>query len=61
MPLENNTGWITKLAQQINQQNSGGTNSLSLAIYFRNRKLTEFVVQDINQITKETGVCPIYV
>ncbi len=61
MPLENNTGWITKLAQQINQQGGGGTKSLALAIYFRSRKLAEYVIQDINQITRETGVCPIYV
>ena len=61
VPLENNTGWITKLAQQINKQNGGNTNSLTLAIYFRTRKLAEYVVQDINQITRETGVCPIYV
>lgn len=61
MPLENNTGWISKLAQQINQQNGGSTNSLTLAIYFRTRKLAEYVIKDINQITQETGVCPIYV
>lgn len=60
MPLENNTGWITKLAQKINQENGGGTRSLALAIYFRSRKLAEYVIQDINQITQETGVCPIY-
>ena len=61
MPLERNTGWITKLAQQINHQSAGGTNTLQLAIYFRSRKLAEYVVQDINQITRETGVCPIYI
>ena len=59
MPLENNTGWITKLAQQINLQGGEATKSLTLAIYFRNRKITEYVIQDINQITRETGVCPI--
>lgn len=61
MPLENNTGWIAKLAQQINQQGGGNGKSITLAVYFRTRKLAEYVVQDINQITQETGVCPIYV
>ena len=61
MPLENNTGWITQLAQKINQQSGSATTSLALAIYFRSRKLAEYVIQDINQITKENGVCPIYV
>lgn len=61
MPLENNTGWITQLAKQINQQGGNTPTSLALAIYFRSRKLAEYVIQDINQITKETGTCPIYV
>lgn len=61
MPLENNTGAITQLAQKINQQGGGSAGSLNLAIYFRSRKLAEYVIQDINQITKENGVCPIYV
>lgn len=61
MPLENNTGWITKLAQQINQAGGSKVTTLALAIYFRSRKLAEYVIQDINQIGKENGVCPIYV
>ena len=61
MPLENNTGAITQLAQKINQQGGGSARSINLAIYFRSRKLAEYVIQDINQITKENGVCPIYV
>lgn len=61
MPLENNTGWITELAQKINQRGGGQVTSLALAIYFRSRKLAEYVIQDINQMTKENGVCPIYV
>lgn len=61
MPLENNTGWITDLAHKINQQGGNQVTSLSLAIYFRSRKLAECVIQDINQITKEKGVCPIII
>lgn len=60
MPLENNTGWITKLAQQINAQGGNQTTSLALAIYFKTRKMAEYFIQDINSITKETGVCPIH-
>lgn len=59
MPLENNTGWITELAQKINQQGGNHVTTLALAIYFRSRKLAEYVIQDINQITREKGVCPI--
>ena len=61
MPLENHTGWITDLAQKINQQSGSKATSLALAIYFRSRKLAEYVIQDINQITKEKGQCPIYI
>lgn len=61
MPLENHTGWITDLAQKINQQGGSKATSLALAIYFRSRKLAEYVIQDINQITKEKGQCPIYI
>ena len=61
MPLENNTGWITDLAHKINQQGGSQVTSLALAIYFRSRKLAECVIQDINQITKEKGVCPIII
>ncbi len=61
MPLENHTGWIADLAKQINQQGGGKAQSLAFAFYFRSRKLAEYVIADVNQITRETGTCPIYI
>ena len=64
MPLENNTGWITQLASKINKAGGNAANkatTLILPIYFRTRKLAEYVIQDINQMSKENGTCPIYV
>ena len=61
MPLENHTGWIADLAKQINQQGGGKAQPLAFAFYFRSRKLAEYMIADVNQITRETGTCPIYI
>lgn len=64
VPLQKNTGWIdtlaSKLAAKTAGSNSGG-GSATFQFYLGNRKITEYVVRDINQITRENGVCPIHV
>ena len=61
MPLENHTGWIDNLADRIAARNGGSGVPMILQIYIGKRKLTDYVIQDINQITDTTGVCPIHV
>lgn len=63
VPLENNTGWIDKVADKITTKQSGGGSGqpMIVQVFLGKRKLTEYVIQDINQITKSTGVCPIKV
>lgn len=63
VPLENNTEWIDKVADKIStRQVGGGTGQpMIIQVFLGKRKLTEYVIQDINQITKSTGVCPIKV
>lgn len=67
MPLENNTGWIDELARRIsmniNPKNSSvgssGKTSVVIPIYIGTRKLTDVLIDDINQRTQTTGRCPI--
>ena len=64
MPLENNTGWISNLAGQIVSQlpqGTGGDNKqpITLQLYVGTKKVAEEIIEDINKVTKSTGVCPI--
>lgn len=64
MPLENNTGWITQLANDIVQRgNIGGNNEakfeLTQPIYIGGEYLTTEVIRGIASIKKQTGVNPI--
>ena len=64
VPLENNTEWIDKVADKVSTRVSGGgggNQPMIVQVFLGKRKLTEYVIQDINQITKSTGVCPIKV
>lgn len=64
VPLENNTQWIDKVAEKLSISRSGGAEPeqpIVIQVFLGKRKLTEYVVKDINQITKETGKCPIKV
>lgn len=66
LPLEgsNSVGWMTQLAQKIvdlSRNGGSGPVSLTIPIYLGGRKVTEYVIKDINQITKSTGVCPVKV
>lgn len=63
MPLERHTEWMdvfaTKLTAKMSGGGSGGT--AIIQIILGNRKLTEYFIKDINQLTQENGVCPIHV
>lgn len=66
MPLERHTEWIDVLATKLAAKTGGapgggGGGSAIIQIFLGNRKVTEHVIKDINQITRENGVCPIYV
>ena len=66
MPLENNTGWIDTLAQKVSDRMPKGEGSdnkskqpVILQLYVGTKKVAEEIVEDINKVTKSTGVCPI--
>lgn len=66
VPLERHTEWIDVLASKLATKTSGATGgtgggSAIIQIFLGNRKVTEHVIKDINQITRENGVCPIHV
>ena len=63
VPLERNTGWMDKVADKVSTKvtGGGGNQPVILQIFLGKRKLTEYVIEDINQITRSTGVCPINV
>lgn len=55
MPLENNTGWIDKLAAQINSSGGGGDISLYADIYLDNGTLIDTVVRKIKRENVRSG------
>lgn len=63
MPLENNTGWITQLANNIafimGRNNATESGSIVIPIYIGSKHITDIVVDDINKRTKSSGNCPI--
>lgn len=62
VPLERHTEWLDVLASKLVAKTTGGTGSglpLTIQIIMGGRKVTEYVIKDINQITRENGVCPI--
>ena len=64
VPLEHNTEWKKQIADIIREgqaQGGGPGGSAVIQIFLGHRKVTEFFIRDINQITRENGVCPIYV
>ncbi len=63
VPLENNTGWIRKVAAELDASRSGGGTGdglvITIPIYIGGRKITEQVIKDIKDITKTTGRNPV--
>ncbi|MBE6051897.1 MAG: hypothetical protein E7214_14945 [Clostridium sp.] len=68
MPLENNTGWIDNLAGQIAGKMGGNSSPIGgskqpaqLNIYLDGVLTAQKFIDDINEMTKSTGTCPIIV
>lgn len=64
MPLEKHTEWLDVVATKVAAKTGGGAStarSIVIPIYLGSRKITEYTIKDINQITRENGVCPIHV
>ena len=67
MPLENNTGWISELANKIavimggTTTQTDGAKTVVIPVYIGSKHITDVVVEDINRTTESTGKCPIKV
>lgn len=63
VPLSDNAEWMDSLASRIaaliSLARPSGPTKLTIPVYVGGRKVTEVVVDDINEITSTTGVCPI--
>lgn len=53
MPLENNTGWITELAKQLNGINGGG--SINIQLNINGTKFGKACIDSINQAQRQSG------
>lgn len=61
VPLSENAAWLDALARRITTRDKQGARSLIIPVYIGGRKITEIVIQDINDITQTSGVCPIHI
>ena len=55
MPLENNTGWITQLAEQINANGNGGGQPIQLVVKIGEDTILDKVVDGLNQKSFENN------
>lgn len=58
LPLEANTQWMDLLADKINQRQGRGTPT-KLILQVNGRTLGETTIENINEITKQTGTLPL--
>lgn len=54
VPLENNLGWLDKLASMLNERTGGGSNT-PIILTIDGKVLGEATIKNINGITKQTG------
>lgn len=63
IPLSENAAWLDALAARIavliGAAKPSGPMKLTIPVYVGGRKVTEVVIDDINEIINTTGVCPI--
>lgn len=61
VPLKDHAAWLDALALRIAGMMGGGQRpiSLTLPVYIGGRKVTTYVINDINEMIETTGVCPI--
>ena len=59
LPLERNTGWMDQLAERI----TGGLGSREtvIEVHIGGEQLTRQVIRGVNDLTRRTGRCPIYI
>jgi hypothetical protein len=57
VPLENNLGWLDKLATMINEKTGGG--NIPVVLTIDGKVLGETTIKNINSITKQTGKLPL--
>lgn len=58
LPLESNTQWMDLLADKINQR-QGRSTPTKLVLQVNGRTLGETTIENINEITKQTGTLPL--
>ncbi|MCD8381410.1 MAG: hypothetical protein LUC30_00620 [Clostridiales bacterium] len=61
LPLERNTDWMDRLAERLAQAESRQGDSLVLEVHVGDELLTRQVIRSVNDTTRRTGRCPIYV
>lgn len=62
VPLSENAAWLDALAARIAALTRFGNGAkLTIPVYVGGRKLTQVVIDDINEITNTTGECPIHI
>ena len=59
VPLENNLGWLDKLAGMLNERMGGGLAPIVLQV--DGKTLAEVSVDNINKLTKQTGSLPLVI
>lgn len=55
MPLENNTGWISELADKINSRGGNSSGPLTVILRVGKTDLARVVAEGINDISRQTG------
>ena len=58
VPLENNLGWLDKLAGMLNERMGSGA---PIVIQVDGKTLAEVSVDNINKLTKQTGSLPLVI
>ncbi|MGM9594204.1 MAG: hypothetical protein ACI3U8_07605 [Candidatus Onthomonas sp.] len=62
LPLDRNTGWMDQLADRLARAVSGGkTGDTLVEVYVGGRQMARQVIREVNDLTRETGRCPIYI
>lgn len=56
MPLENNLGWLDKLAEMLNARMGG---NMPIVLQVDGKTFAQISVDSINQLTKQTGALPL--
>ncbi len=61
LPLERNTDWMDRLAERLAQAEGRQGDGLVLEVHVGDELLAKQVIRRVNETTRRTGRCPIYV